>query len=366
MLNGTFPRENVTVFDLVSTVSGGQVSMVMQGYRLFTGTPYDDKVAGQYRIRLIERTSPTEVPSTSPAFNAGPSTNSVRELVLPTVYENDYWINVIIPKDHYFAGVSDTLKASYGCVSACNLTHGDNQNIAQGRPGVQYCIPDCFKNVIAQTPCILHLMDGLAGLYDGGPIFGSVFQKNTVAATRDPLALSHYELEIINAARRSNGLHDIIATTSPIVNGDPNLSATGSAQHPNAIHLALAQQPPYSFGTFSSDVRLYDDLTAVAPPSSLPSLEKAQSRLLDIHKTAGGWRLDVLLDNSGRLRRIDSRILDLRGRPVAGLKGSATRRNVCTLEWDGHADHGSRVSAGVYTWTASVDGVAHSATLHIQ
>jgi len=153
--------------------------VAMQGFRTYNGNPYDDQGPGKYRLRFVEKGS--EVPGDAPGFTVGPypaytySNSAVNQRILPPVYESDYWINLVIPKTHgHHAGITGALKNAYGCITDPGGTHAST-GTEMGR--VTPYIPDIYKGVIDQTPCVLQLLDGLGGLYDWGPIHQYVCGK---------------------------------------------------------------------------------------------------------------------------------------------------------------------------------------------
>ena len=55
----------------------------------------------------------------------------------------------------------------------------------------------------SRLPYILNFLDALAGIYHGGPLSGNVFHANTIAVSKDPVALDTYQLGLINRVTRS-------------------------------------------------------------------------------------------------------------------------------------------------------------------
>ena len=64
-----------------------------------------------------------------------------------------------------------------------------------------------------------------------------------------------------------------------------------------------------------------------------------------------GARVDLALPGSSRLDaplRAEARVIDLQGRTVRTLYSGLLSRGITSLAWDGHADSGRRLDAGVY------------------
>lgn len=126
-------------------------------------------------------------------------------------------INVPVLKDHRSAGVTLALK---------NLSHGLNNNVARSHlSGIGYgtfgpgqvsgpnqCnvfIPTGASRPALREKVVLHLLDGLIGVYEGGPgswnrTWGTWRRQSLFFAT-DPVALDHVGWTIIDAKRREEG-----------------------------------------------------------------------------------------------------------------------------------------------------------------
>ncbi len=363
MLDGTFPISNITAYDkYVSYDMMNRPEMVdpnkmaVQGYPSSSDTPYDISGPDRYRVVLID-VKDDSVFEDAPTYNAGPTDCEVPQRIIPPLYENDFWINVIIPKDHYYAGITSTLKNTYGCTDNCAGTHGNSTAMPDNKYGlrVDQYIPDFYQNITREKPCILHLMDGLAGIYDGGPIWGYLFHPNIVAVSKDPLMIAHYELVIINEARVQNSFHEITTSTTEESNEDG---------HVNAPHLAYASEDPYSFGTFNSENKCYNDITGIRAPEAMPSLQIPQARLLNLRRFPSGWRLGILMDNSGRNHLIESKIYNLAGQEIYSFKRISTRQLRTFIEWNRKNYSGNTVAPGVYSWKVRVDGKAFNQVVH--
>jgi uncharacterized protein (DUF362 family) len=116
---------------------------------------------------------------------------------------------VLLPvlKDHGSAGVTGALK---------NMSHGLVNNVARSHstPRTNACnqfIPQVVAHPILREKCVLQILDGIRGVYQGGP-FGHekdarwTWDYNALLVATDPVALDHVEWDIIDAKRKEMGL----------------------------------------------------------------------------------------------------------------------------------------------------------------
>jgi hypothetical protein len=117
---------------------------------------------------------------------------------------------VMLPvmKDHGSAGVTGALK---------NMSHGLVNNVARSHstPETNACntfIPEVASHPIIRQKCVLHIMDGIRGVFQGGPFANNpdwVWENNAVLVATDPVALDHVEWDIIDAKRKEKGLKPV-------------------------------------------------------------------------------------------------------------------------------------------------------------
>lgn len=112
-------------------------------------------------------------------------------------------INVPIPKDHNCAGVTGCLK---------NLAFGSVNNTVRFHGAPWWCDPmtaEICAHPVLRDKVVLHVMDALRGLYDGGPIVShpeALFDHNEIWLSADPVALDTLVLELLNGKRAEAGL----------------------------------------------------------------------------------------------------------------------------------------------------------------
>ena len=232
-------------------------------------------------------------------------------------------------------------------------THGSAwTDINSPYPGTRLCVPVFYKNVDKQAPYILNILDALTGVYEGGPLFGKVFQANTIAMSKDPVAIDSYLLNMINRVREDKGLS--VMTTA---------KGKNEGGHLNASFLPIASEN-HGLGSMSQDDLRHYDLSSEPEQSEIPALQKSQSRISEVRRTKDRYQLQVYLDKSKRKHTIDSKIEDLDGNVVKHFKSRSTISSGSLLEWDHRNNHKMSVEAGIYTWYVTVDGILHTNTIN--
>jgi hypothetical protein len=122
---------------------------------------------------------------------------------------------VLLPvlKDHGSAGVTGALK---------NMSHGLVNNVARSHSSAEMnvCnqfIPQVVDHPILRKKCVLQILDGITGVYQGGPFAHKenaqwTWDNNALYLATDPVALDHLEWNIIDAKRKEEGLPPVAAT----------------------------------------------------------------------------------------------------------------------------------------------------------
>lgn len=116
-------------------------------------------------------------------------------------------INLPALKDHQSAGVTLALK---------NLSHGLVNNVARSHssPTLNVCgafIPAVVSLPVIRDKCVLHIVDGVKGLYHGGPSARPeyVWEHRTLYFSTDPVAVDHIGWKEIDKKRLSVGMKTI-------------------------------------------------------------------------------------------------------------------------------------------------------------
>jgi len=359
MMDGTFPVENITLIERMYLSGIRQFYPVIQGYRPVNANSdglYKNTQPGAYSAHWIYSTNPLELPPEVPEFIAAPDFTgeyTAPQRIYAAIYNSDFLINYAIAKDHRAAGITGVMKNNYGCTNNPFGTHGNEwNNDDTPYAGTRLCIPVFHKNVDLHSPYLINIMDALTGVYNGGPLSGKVFQANTIAMSKDPVAIDSYLLNMINKAREQRGLSllDIADGRTP-------------DRHPNAAFLRIATEN-HELGSVAQDNLQTWDLTSQPEQYEIPIQQNSKSMVSEVRISNSTNKMDVFLDNSNRNHIIESRIEDIRGKAIRSFRSLSTRSSLATLEWDHKDDNQQTVNQGVYVWYARVDGILHTGTIN--
>jgi hypothetical protein len=144
---------------------------------------------------------------------------------------------VLLPvlKDHGSAGVTGALK---------NMSHGLVNNVARSHstPQTNACnqfIPQVVAHPIIRKKCVLQILDGIVGVFQGGPFADKpewTWEYNALLLATDPVAIDRVEWQIIDAKRKEKGLPPVAATGKTAL--DPLGTEGFDVRQPQ--HIALA------------------------------------------------------------------------------------------------------------------------------
>lgn len=116
-------------------------------------------------------------------------------------------VNLPVLKDHQSAGVTLALK---------NLSHGLVNNVCRSHSSSTLNVCGAFIPAVVSLPVIrnktvLHILDGIKGLYHGGP--GArpqfVWEHHTLYFATDPVALDHICWKVIDQKRLAAGMKTV-------------------------------------------------------------------------------------------------------------------------------------------------------------
>jgi len=145
--------------------------------------------------------------------------------------EVDKLINLPLLKDHQSAGITMALK---------NLSHGLVNNVARshGTRSLNACnmfIPAVVALPIIRNKTVLHIMDGVKGLYHGGPSARPefVWEHKTLYFATDPVALDRIGWDVIDAKRVEVG-------KPKLVEDKPDQFSTFVHRQPEHVEIAGA------------------------------------------------------------------------------------------------------------------------------
>jgi len=145
--------------------------------------------------------------------------------------EVDKLINLCVLKDHQSAGVTLALK---------NLSHGLVNNVSRSHytTTANSCgafIPAVVSMPVIRNKTVLHILDGVKGLYHGGP--GArpqfVFEHKTIYFATDPVALDRTGWQAIDAKRAEVG-------KKPVALDTPDEFSTFRHRQPEHVEIAGA------------------------------------------------------------------------------------------------------------------------------
>ena len=359
MQDGTFPIENITLIERMYSVGLRKYYPLVQGYRpVFEDDQglFKDRRPGAFGMHWIYAANALELPPEAPKFIAAPDyTGEYRapQRIYSAIYESDFLINYAIAKDHRAAGVTGIMKNNYGCTDNPMGTHGREwRNPDSPYAGTRLCVPVFHKNVNTHAPSIINILDALTGVYEGGPLSGRVFHANTIAVSKDAVALDSYLLDMINHERAKQGL-----TTLAIADG------TTPDGHPNASFLRIASEN-HELGSMSQDNIQHVNVSKNSNDYILPTLQKNQSMVSEVRKNAAAYQLKVFLDNSKRDHSIEARIENSRGKVIKSFSTMKVKSSSATLEWDHKNDQNKTMKEGIYIWYVTVDGILHTSTIN--
>jgi uncharacterized protein (DUF362 family) len=140
-------------------------------------------------------------------------------------------INLPVLKDHQSAGITMALK---------NLSHGLVNNVCRSHSSktLNACgsfIPAVVSMPVIRNKTILHIMDGVKGLYHGGP--GAkpqfVYEHHTMYFATDPVALDHIGWKDLDAKRVAVGM-------KPVAEDRPDKFSTFLSRQPEHVEIAGA------------------------------------------------------------------------------------------------------------------------------
>ena len=155
----------------------------------------------------------------------------------------DKFITIPVLKDHRSSGVTLSLKnMSHGMnnnVARSHITgiaHGYPDSIAHGPISPNQCntfIPAGVNQVAIRQKATLHILDGLIGVYEGGPgcwnKTWATWRHQSLFFATDPVAMDHVGWDILDAKRIEEGL--------------PRVGEMGRQMFTNAKKVQMALSP---------------------------------------------------------------------------------------------------------------------------
>lgn len=165
---------------------------------------YDDV---QHNIAGYDRDHYLDMALTIPGFDVNNLTARRSYAALFITKQVNKLINLCVLKDHQSAGITMALK---------NLSHGLVNNVARSHASntMNTCgafIPAVVSLPVIRNKAVLHILDGVKGLYHGGP--GAkpqfVWEHKTMYFATDPVALDRVGWKALDAKRVSVGMKSV-------------------------------------------------------------------------------------------------------------------------------------------------------------
>ncbi|MEO0108521.1 MAG: DUF362 domain-containing protein, partial [candidate division WOR-3 bacterium] len=264
--SSSFKRNNVIVWERTNS------ELTAAGYTLYTGS--DPETARCFGSNQSGIGYDTSTPLNVNGVTSYPSR------ILSQL--SDYCICLPVLKTHATTSVTLNLKNHYGSVNnASSLQHTNGARAAI--PSLNQQIRDVVMPNSIQK---LWVIDGLFGMYSGGPGGAPNFNPKLLVLSRDPVACDCQGLAVINAERQRQGLG---ALTAP--------------------HITNAAQPPYNLG--STEINLIELFNPTG-------LAEAQPRVSDdtiLRITPNPFRTQTELDiRLGRAAQVEVNLVTISGR----------------------------------------------------
>lgn len=202
--------KDIVVFDRYRhmLVDAGFNRGLPDGIRWDGLTPAPDPT--QLRIRGYDPDEFVHMELVHPRQNPGDDRTRRSHLGLLLTKQVDKVVNLAVLKDHGSAGVTLALK---------NMSHGFVNNVERSHGGAHHNVCNQFIPAIVSHPIIrkkvvLHIIDGIKGVFQGGPFARNpewVWERKSLFFGTDPVAMDHVGWEIVDAKRQSVGLARVAA-----------------------------------------------------------------------------------------------------------------------------------------------------------
>ncbi len=211
--NGTlFKKNNIIIWDRTD------YELTSSGYTIYTGNDPDT-------VRCFGTNhSGIGYDNTNPLNVNGVTSNPSR--IISQL--SDYVINAGVLRTHGTSVITHCMKNNYGSVHNPGSLHGGYCN--PYIPSLNQQIRDVLTPNDKQK---IFIIDGLFGLYSGGPGGNPNFNPKLIIMSKDTVACDYQGQNVINLERQQHSLQPV-----------------------NAPHITTAAQPPYSLGT--TDINLIE------------------------------------------------------------------------------------------------------------
>jgi hypothetical protein len=224
-------RQDIVVYDRYRKMfySGGFDKWLPEGVRISYAT--DDVDNTQQNIAGYDPDHYMDMALTLPGFSVDNLTARRSYAAQFITKQVNKLINLPVLKDHQSAGVTLALK---------NLSHGlvNNVNRSHSSSSLNACntfIPAVVAMPVIRNKTVLHILDGVKGLYNAGPSGQPefVWEHDTLYFSTDPVSLDHIGWEMIDAKRVSVGMKVLVESL-------PDKNSTFVHRQPEHVEIAGA------------------------------------------------------------------------------------------------------------------------------
>jgi len=200
-------RQDIVVYDRYRRqfYNGGFDKWIRDGNRISNASEDYDEI--QLDGKGYDRDHYVELPLTRPGYDKDERARKSFAARFITS-EVDKLINLCVLKEHQSAGVTLALK---------NMSHGLVNNVSRSHATVSMNSCNSFIPAIVQVPVIrnkavLHILDGVKGVYHGGPSARPqfVWENHTLYFSTDPVAIDHVGWRRIDEKRVSVGMKKLV------------------------------------------------------------------------------------------------------------------------------------------------------------
>ncbi|MFO7650285.1 MAG: DUF362 domain-containing protein [bacterium] len=284
---GPFKRNNIIVWDRTDS------ELTSSGYTIYTGTDPDT-------TRYVGTNHSGFGYDTGITFNVNGSSQNPSKILSQMC---DYIIDAAVLKTHSQGVITLSMKCHYGSVH----NPGGLQHSAGCSPAIPSLNQQIRDLVTPNNIQKLFIIDGLFGLYSGGPGGSPNFNPKLLIMSRDIVACDFRGQQVINIERQARSLSQL-----------------------NAAQITVAAQPPYSLGT--TDIEL---VRLVNVGVNEPGRREAGGTGLDVRPQPlrGRGTVSFALPRDGHVR-VD--LFDESGRVAARVFDGALRRGSHRLQFGNH------------------------------
>ena len=200
-------RKDIVIYDRYKSqfLEAGFDKWVPEGVRSAWATDYDDPT--QQRIDGYDPDHWMDMQLTQPGFTFEDERARRSYAATFITRDVDKLVNLCLPKHHQSAGLTIALK---------NLSHGLVNNVFRSHSSemLNACgmfIPTAVSIPVIRDKTVLHICDGVQGLYHGGPILKEesrkfVWEHKRMYFSTDPVAMDKIGWEVLDKKRVAMGM----------------------------------------------------------------------------------------------------------------------------------------------------------------